>query len=58
MGAASAGKTTKEIRLACPRDGTVPTMEAMQQPLAQKWQEAGCSCSPEDESSLGASPLA
>ena len=56
MGAVSAGKATEEIRLGCPSDGTVQTMEAMQQPLAQKWQLAGCS--PVEEWSLAASPLA
>lgn len=56
MGAVSAGNETEEFRLACPKDGTVPTMEAMQPPLAQNWQVAGCW--PEDESSLGATPLA
>ena len=56
-GAVSAAKVTDEVRLGCPRDGTVPIMETMQPPLAQKWQLAGCS-PPEDESSLGATSLA
>ena len=55
-GAVSAGNVTKDVRPGCPRDGTEPTMEAMQQPLAQKWQVAGCS--PEDESSSTASATA
>ena len=56
MRAESAGKMTEEVRLGSSREGTAPTMEAMQQPLAQKWQLA--ECSPEEESSSGASPLA
>jgi len=39
----SAGKTTEVVRLGSATDGTVPTMEAMQQPLAQKWHVAGWS---------------
>ena len=56
MGAMNAGKATDEVRPGCPRDGTVPTMEAMQPPLAQNWQVVGCFA--EDESWLGNSPLA
>ncbi len=56
MRAVSAGKMTEEVRLGSLRDGTVPTMEAMQQPLAQKWHVAGWS--PEEVSALGAPSLA
>ena len=56
MRAESAGKMTEEVRLGSARDGTVPTMEAMQQPLAQKWHVAGWSA--EVVSALGASSLA
>lgn len=56
MRAVSAGKMTEEVRLGSPRDGTVPTIEAMQQPLAQKWHVAGWS--PEGVSEFGASSLA
>ena len=41
MRAVSVAKLTEEVSWGSPRDGTVPTMEAMQQPLAQKWQVAG-----------------
>ena len=56
MRAESAGKVTAEVRLGSSREGTAPTMEAMQQPLAQKWHVAGWS--PEDVSEFGASSLA
>ena len=55
-GAVSAGNVTEDVRPGCSRDRTAPTMEAMQQPLAQKWQVAGCP--PEDESSSDASAFA
>ena len=54
--AVNAGKTTLETRLGTPRDGTVPTMEAIQQALAQKWQVAGWS--PGEPSASGTSPPA
>lgn len=56
MRAVSAAKMTEEARLGSPRDGPVPTMEAMQQPLAQKWHVVAWSA--EDASSLEASALA
>jgi len=56
MRAVSAGKMSEDVRLGSPRDGTVPTMEAMQQLLAQKWHVAGWS--PDDASEFGASSLA
>lgn len=43
MGAVSAGNMTVDVSPGCDSDGTVTTMEAIQQPLAQKWQLAGCS---------------
>jgi hypothetical protein len=43
MRVVSAGKVTKDVRPGSSKDGTVPRMDAMQQPLAQKWQVAGWS---------------
>jgi hypothetical protein len=54
-GAESAGNATEAVTPGCPADGTEPTMEAMQQPLAQNWQVA---TPPVDESSAVAAPLA
>ena len=53
MGAVIAGKITEGVGPGCPRDGTVPTIEAMQQSLAQKWQIVGCP--PEEVPSSGTS---
>ena len=56
MRAESAGKMTEEVRLGSSSEGTAPTMDAMQQPLAQKWHVAGWSS--DDVSEFGASSLA